>query len=213
MFMNKNNNKDKRINKIKNKKLNDKIKLQAVQKTFQTEIESFRRNLLQSPLVARESRNDKRRKKQKSIDCKFCRHIKSKKDVVFENQHIVVVFGRPHHKGHLVVMPRHHEENLLLLHEKTLDSFLNDTILVMKALAKAIKPDLFNLEYLDNWDSHVHWNVYPRFKSDSDYGNPPIIPKKDEKFIPKYLSRKELTLFKHELQKIKSRLEEEWERK
>ena len=146
MFMNKNNNKDKRINKIKNKKLNDKIKLQAVQKTFQTEIESFRRNLLQSPLVARESRNDKRRKKQKSIDCKFCRHIKSKKDVVFENQHIVVVFGRPHHKGHLVVMPRHHEENLLLLHEKTLDSFLNDTILARRKLERYLDEDHYSMD-------------------------------------------------------------------
>ncbi|MBI4738128.1 HIT family protein [Candidatus Woesearchaeota archaeon] len=160
-------------------------------------------------------REGQRRRKgttQKIVDCKFCRQIKEKRDIIFENEHLVVVFGRPHHKGHLVVMPRHHEENLLRLHEKTLDSIFNDTVLVMKALEKAIKPDLFNLEYLDNWDSHVHLNVYPRFKSDPDYGNPPVLPKKEEPFTPRTLSKKEMMIFERELGKIKERLEKEWKK-
>lgn len=172
----------------------------------------FRRKLLAKTHIAREGKHRRKGTQQKSQDCKFCRQIKEKKDILFENKHLVVVFGRPHHKGHLVVMPRHHEENLLRLHEKTLDSFFNDTVLVMKALEKAIKPDLFNLEYLDNWDSHVHWNVYPRFKQDADYGNPPLLPKKDEVFKLQLLSKKEMNIFRRELLKIESRLEEEWEK-
>jgi diadenosine tetraphosphate (Ap4A) HIT family hydrolase len=139
-------------------------------------------------------------------ECKFCQKIRAKRDIIFENAHIVVMFGRPHHKGHIVVMPKAHEEDLLKLHQKTLDSFLNDTIKIMKALGKAIRPNLFNLEYLDNWDHHVHWNIYPRFRSDPDYGNPPNIPSKNQKFKPKYLSIKELKVLESEIRKIKKEL-------
>ncbi|MBI5398649.1 HIT family protein [Candidatus Woesearchaeota archaeon] len=181
--------------------------MRSIREKLKEDIEQFRKNLLAKTHMEREGKRRKKGSKQKDVDCKFCRQIKEKNGILFESEHLVVVFGRPHHKGHLVVMPRHHEENLLRLHEKTLDSFFNDTILVMKALEKAIKPDLFNLEYLDNWDSHVHWNLYPRFKSDPDYGNPPVIPNKGEPFKQKTLSSREINIFMHELAKIRSRLE------
>jgi diadenosine tetraphosphate (Ap4A) HIT family hydrolase len=139
-------------------------------------------------------------------ECRFCQRIQARKDILFENQHIVVMFGRQHHKGHLVVMPKAHEEDLMKLHRKTLASFMNDTIKIMSALGKAIRPDLFNLEYLDNWDHHVHWNVYPRFRSDPDWGSPPRIPGRNSKFRPRMLSKKELSVFRKELKNLKKRL-------
>lgn len=184
----------------------------TIRERLKQNVESFRKSLLARTHMEREGQRRRKGTTQKIVDCKFCRQIKEKRDIIFENEHLVVVFGRPHHKGHLVVMPRHHEENLLRLHEKTLDSIFNDTVLVMKALEKAIKPDLFNLEYLDNWDSHVHLNVYPRFKSDPDYGNPPVLPKKEEPFTPRTLSKKEMMIFERELGKIKERLEKEWKK-
>jgi len=138
--------------------------------------------------------------------CKFCKKIKKKDDVVFENDHIVAMWGRQHHKGHLMVMPRIHEEHLLRLHPNTIDSFMNDTILICRALDKAIKFDRINLEYLDNWDFHIHWNVYARFKSDPDFGNPPEIPKKGQKFKDRSLTAKELKIFLKEIDKIKDQL-------
>ena len=131
--------------------------------------------------------------------CKFCKLIKSGKDIVYQNKHIAVAMGRQHHKGHLVILTKAHEENLLHLHYKTLDSFLNDTIHIMKALESVIKPALFNLEYLDNWDAHVHWNVYPRFVKDKDYGQPPVIPKKGSKFKEDKMTEQELALFKKKI--------------
>ncbi len=147
--------------------------------------------------------------------CKFCAKLKKHHkcgsgtehdDVLFENRHIVVMEGRPHHKGHLLVMPRVHEENLLRLKKETLRSFFNDTILVMRALGKAIHPDRFNLEYLDNWDAHIHWNIYPRFKTDPDFGNPPVIPEKNQAFKSKKLSKQEYAVFVKELKKIRKKL-------
>ena len=139
----------------------------------------------------------------KHPDCKFCQMAKDKKNILFENPHIIVVFGRLHHKGHLVILTRAHEEELMRLHEKTLDSFFNDSVHVCRALHKAIKFDRLNLEYLDNWDPHIHWNVYPRFKTDDDWGNPPRIPEKDEKVIPKEMTQQEMKLFLKELKKIR----------
>lgn len=144
---------------------------------------------------------------EKHPECKFCKILREKKDeIVFENAHIAVVFGRLHHKGHLVVIPKTHEEHFLKLHEKTLDSFFNDTVRIMKAIDKAIKPDIINLEYLDNWDHHIHWNVYPRFKTDPDWGNPPVIPLKGEKFEPKEMSKAEMKIFMDELEKQRTAL-------
>lgn len=145
---------------------------------------------------------------KKKSKCKFCQivHDKDRSKIYFENKHIVVVQGRDHHKGHLVIMPRTHEEHIMLLHPKTLNMLFDGTILICRALHKAIKFDRLNFEYLDNWDPHIHINIYPRFKTDKDWGNPPIIPAKGKKYTPKPLSVKERTIFERELQKIKKKL-------
>ena len=138
----------------------------------------------------------------KHPDCKFCQMIKERDNILFENPHIVVVFGRPHHKGHLVILTRAHEEQLMLLHEETLDSFFEYAVKVCKSLYKAIKFDRVNIEYLDNWDDHIHWNIYPRFKKDKDWGQPPYIPKKKEKFKEQYMDWKEVEVFREEMKKF-----------
>ncbi len=135
-------------------------------------------------------------------NCKFCRKIRNN-EVVYENDHIAVVMGRQHHKGHLVIATKKHIENMFDLPEKAFDSFINDTVKIIKALDKVLKPATNNLEYLDNWDFHVHWNVYPRFKTDSDYGNPPVIPPKGANFKEYKMTKKEIEQFKDEIKKIK----------
>jgi len=132
-------------------------------------------------------------------DCKFCRLLKDKDNILYENPHIAIIFGRPHHKGHLVILTRAHEENLMLLHEDTLDSFFEDAVKACRSLYKAIKFDRINIEYLDNWDPHIHWNIYPRFKTDKDWGHPPYIPKKKEKFKERYMDWREINIFRKEM--------------
>jgi len=140
-------------------------------------------------------------------DCKFCHIIHEHPEkIVFENEHIIVVFGRLHHKGHLVILTRTHEEHLMMLHDKTLKAFFDDSMHVCQSLHKAFKFDRLNLEYLDNWDPHIHWNVYPRSKSDPDWGNPPEIPHKHDKYKPKKMSRKEMLMFIKELKKKKGKI-------
>lgn len=141
-------------------------------------------------------------------DCKFCAIMKDKSKILYENPHIVVVFGRLHHKGHLVILTRPHEEHLMRLHEYTLDSFFNDSMKVCRALHKSIKFDRLNMEYLDNWDPHIHWNIYPRFKTDKDWGNPPVIPGKDEKVKEKKMTKKEMDIFRKEMKRLLGKEEE-----
>ena len=135
-------------------------------------------------------------------ECRFCDIVHEQKEkIIFENDHIVVVFGRLHHKGHLVILTRTHEEHLMLMHEDTVDAFFNDTIHVCKALHSATKFDRLNMEYLDNWDPHIHWNIYPRFKADKDWGNPPEIPAREQKFKEQKMTKKEMNMFLKELKK------------
>jgi len=147
-------------------------------------------------------------KHKRKRDCKFCDivHSKDKSKIYWENNHLVVVQGRDHHKGHLVIMPRTHEEHIMMLRPKTLNMLFDATILICRALHKAIKFDRLNFEYLDNWDPHIHINVYPRFKTDKDWGNPPVIPKKGKKYIPKHLTEKERKIFERELKKVSNKL-------
>ena len=134
--------------------------------------------------------------------CKFCRKIRED-EVIYETEHMAVVFGRQHHKGHLVVATKKHIENMFHLPEVALDKFFNDTVKIISAINKILKPATINLEYLDNWDFHVHWNIYPRFKSDPDYGSPPVIPPKGHKFKEYKMTKKEMKAFKAEIDKIK----------
>ncbi len=134
--------------------------------------------------------------------CKFCRKIRED-EVIYETDHMVVVLGRQHHKAHLVVATKKHIENMFHLPEEALDKFFNDTVKIVKAIDKTLKPATINLEYLDNWDFHVHWNIYPRFKTDPDYGNPPVIPPRGSKFKEYNMTKKEMTAFKKEIDKLK----------
>src|SRR3989344_954278 len=66
---------------------------------------------------------------KKHSGCRFCDIVHRQKNrILFENDHLIVVFGRLHHKGHLVVLTRTHEEHLMLMHKHTIDAYFNDTV-------------------------------------------------------------------------------------
>ena len=40
---------------------------------------------------------------------------------------------------------------------------------------KIFSPDRLNYELLGNWEPHIHWHIYPRYKTDLDWGQPPLL--------------------------------------
>jgi len=54
----------------------------------------------------------------------------TKKDILFEDSCVLVFLGRPHHLGHTQVVLREHQEDLTVLREEQVHTFVDDIITV-----------------------------------------------------------------------------------
>lgn len=104
--------------------------------------------------------------------CKFCHP----EDVLFETSTSIIKAGSGHHHGHLQVGFKRHVEDITELTDKEFISFCTDLLKTARVVKKVFSPDKINYQLLGNWEQHVHWQIYPRYKSDPDFGQPPIIP-------------------------------------
>lgn len=113
-----------------------------------------------------------------SKNCKYCEIIKGKRKrkggIIFENKYAVVFLGNQHHKGHTIIALKKHIEDVLDLTEREREDFFDVVIKIAKAVKKAMKPDKLNYALFGNWVPHLHWHIYPRYKADDDWGDPPI---------------------------------------
>lgn len=134
-------------------------------------------------------------------DCKFCSivsHKSLRKDwIIYKDRHVIVFPGRQHHKGHIIIALKRHEEYLLRLSVSEADKFFNSVLRMARAVKRALKPDRLNYALFGNWVPHLHWHIYPRLKEDLDWGQPPYL-----------LSKKELSDFEETrvVRKIKAAL-------
>lgn len=131
--------------------------------------------------------------------CKFCDF---KGEILWENERVFVKLGRPHHKGHVQVVSKEHHENLNELGEDLAKDFFYDMMKVSKVIETVLKPDKLNYFLYGNWVAHLHWHIAPRFESDSDFGNPPIIPRKKEDYEKRELTDDEIESLKIALKSI-----------
>src|SRR3989344_2012885 len=107
-------------------------------------------------------------------DCLFCRIIRKEipADIVYEDESIIAFFDiNPANKGHTLVMPKNHSNNLL---EDNEDDLKNISIAV-KNIGNAIMKatDAEGLNIISNINSvagqvifHTHVHIVPRFKDD-----------------------------------------------
>lgn len=116
------------------------------------------------------------------MKCEYCEVIKGKKTrsggIVFENKRVIVFLGSQHHKGHTAVVLKRHEEDMLNLTEEEKECFFTCMLKIAKAVKKAMNPDKLNYALFGNWVDHLHWHIYPRYKTDDDWGDPPTFGKK-----------------------------------
>ncbi len=123
--------------------------------------------------------------------CKFC-HWKDHYEKIWENDHVVAVWGSPYVKGHVKVILKRHAANLTELSAEESHAFMDAWIVVGKAVEQVLKPDIINWQINGNWVRHLHGHIYPRFKSDPDWGEPIHLPSKiedrDRDYVAKPLS-------------------------
>lgn len=108
------------------------------------------------------------------MDCIFCK-IGAKQlpsHIVYEDTHAVAFLDiHPHAKGHTVVIPRVHVENLLDLNEQLYHDFLVAVKKTMERISVVLHPDGFTI----GWNHgeaggqvvpHLHVHIFPRYEGD-----------------------------------------------
>ena len=106
--------------------------------------------------------------------CIFCKIIKNELPsckIYEDNDFISFLDIAPVNKGHALVIPKKHCENLLDFPEELETQFIEVAKKVATAVTKATNADGFNLS-LNNGEAagqvvfHAHFHIIPRFKGD-----------------------------------------------
>ncbi len=107
-------------------------------------------------------------------NCIFCKVIAGEipSEVVDSDGRTVTVMDiNPATRGHVVVIPREHAENLLVVSEEDLSATMAAVRRVVEGMQETLAPDGFNI--LNNmgraaWQSifHFHVHVIPRYADD-----------------------------------------------
>ena len=116
----------------------------------------------------------------KRSGCLFCSLLRDKRDkrnlVLFRTAHHAVILNRyPYSNGHLMIVPKRHIACLSQLNVREKEEFFGILEKVMGALAKAMRPQGFNLG-MNISDvagagvpDHMHWHIVPRWKGDVNF--------------------------------------------
>lgn len=104
--------------------------------------------------------------------CKICKRIKQMK--FNENPYFVrelssgyiVIGDHQYFKGYTLFLYRDHIDRLEDLPDQKKLAFLNEMSLVGQAVKIAFSATQINYELLGNGDSHLHWHLFARRKSD-----------------------------------------------
>lgn len=64
------------------------------------------------------------------------------------------------------------QPSFINIEDEFLAKFMEEMVIVSKAVATAFECDKMNYECLGNGDTHLHWHLFPRVKGDlGEYGN------------------------------------------
>ena len=84
----------------------------------------------------------------------------------------VVLGDHQHFKGYTLFLCKEHCTELFHLGARIRQEYLNEMVLVAKAVSTAFDAEKMNYELLGNGDTHLHWHLFPRTDGDLDgYGN------------------------------------------
>jgi histidine triad (HIT) family protein len=107
-------------------------------------------------------------------DCIFCKVVAGEipGEIVDSDERTITVMDiNPATRGHVVVIPREHSENLITVSEQDLNATMASARRIAARIQEALSPDGFNV--LNNvgraaWQSifHFHVHVIPRYHDD-----------------------------------------------
>lgn len=111
-------------------------------------------------------------------DCLVCQRInliKKNKNIFFVKElktGYVVLADCQYFHGYTIFLSKTHTDELYKLDDIERDLFLKEMSIVAESVIKAFKPKKLNYELLGNSDSHLHWHLIPRYKTDPKPNQP-----------------------------------------
>lgn len=85
---------------------------------------------------------------------------------------IVILGWNQHFYGYTLFICKQHAVELYQLDNAFCKKFMEEMVIVAKAVASAFDCDKMNYECLGNGDSHLHWHLFPRTNGDlGEFGN------------------------------------------
>lgn len=112
--------------------------------------------------------------KTKQGGCLICNRIQMIKDgsnpyfVKELDTGYVVIGDYQFFRGYTLFLCKIHTDELHKLKPDFKREFLEEMATVAEAVYHAFKPRKLNYELLGNTDDHLHWHLFPRYKSDPD---------------------------------------------
>ena len=107
-------------------------------------------------------------------DCIFCKIVtgESPSTNVYEDKnHLAFLDTMPVNKGHTLVIPKKHYENILDIPPEELKELIEKIQLISDAIKKSLNTDGFNIVQFNGESSgqtvpHLHFHIIPRHKGD-----------------------------------------------
>jgi len=120
--------------------------------------------------------------------CIFCKIIKGEipSHTVYEDDYVLAFLDiHPHAKGHTVVIPKKHIENLKDVGKEDWSNILEGVRQATKRIEEVLKPDGINIGINDKEVAgqvvpHMHWHIFPRFEGDGGGSMHSIISNKGD---------------------------------
>ena len=108
------------------------------------------------------------------MDCLFCKIVNKEipNFTVFENDYVLAFLDiHPCCKGHTVVIPKKHLENLLEMSNDEWRNTLDGVREAMHKVQKVLNPDGMNIAINERPPGgqvvpHAHWHIFPRWDGD-----------------------------------------------
>ncbi len=114
--------------------------------------------------------------------CIFCDIVKKRLpfvDVYEDDNFLVLMDKYPISRGHTLIIPKNHYDNLLLMPEREVGRLYSLVPIIARAIVPTVKADGFNVgqnngKAANQIVPHVHVHIIPRFNDDSPNGRWPM---------------------------------------
>jgi diadenosine tetraphosphate (Ap4A) HIT family hydrolase len=109
-----------------------------------------------------------------NTDCLYCRRLAALDDapaeeIVWQFPHSVALLGPwQWYRGYCLLVARRHLTELSRLDDAERPAFLDEMCLLARAIEDSFQPDKLNYELLGNQVPHLHWHLFPRYRTDPD---------------------------------------------